>query len=164
MENIHSLLLEAALDCVGIYPQSFFELDGSVKLRNEWENGWNAAIISLTHNWSQLCIWFNTLSLIQKETISFLLSKDALKLSIRDEEICLWLLMNDTFYYASADGEDVSLEELPVVLEIYNKYNENGLTAWVAHKRNEPPLDPLITKTYLEAKEYLEEKLKKIIV
>lgn len=65
------------------------------------------------------------------------------------------LLMNDTFYYASADAEPVGYDEWPAVKKIYEDHGNEGLIAWAALRRGHEPLPPLLTDKYLAAKEAL---------
>jgi hypothetical protein len=57
------------------------------------------------------------------------------------------VIVNDTFYYATADAEDLSWEELPAMLEIYRDKRHRChceaniyLIDWVAKKRGIRPL------------------------
>jgi hypothetical protein len=64
----------------------------------------------------------------------------------------LCLLMNDTFYYASGDGEDVPMDEWTLVRDIYKKIGTNGLIAWAARRRMMPPLHEIAdTEKYKNA-------------
>lgn len=58
----------------------------------------------------------------------------------------LCLLMNDTFYYSSADGEYVTMNEWTLVRDIYKKIGQYGSIAWAARRRMMLPL-PEIAET-----------------
>jgi len=73
--------------------------------------------------------------------------------------IHLCLLLNDTFYYASADAETVPNGMVKRVWEIYEKWGFDGLLAWAALRRKEQPLKPLITDKYKEAYASLEKEM-----
>lgn len=63
------------------------------------------------------------------------------------------LMMNDTFYYASADGEDVPYDEWPRLKEIYEQWGQDGLIAWVALRRGHDPQIPQnVTNQFKKAK------------
>jgi len=61
------------------------------------------------------------------------------------------VLVNDTFYIASADSEIVPLDKLNRVISIYGNYGWDGITAWVAFQRNKEPLERYRTKKYKKA-------------
>lgn len=48
------------------------------------------------------------------------------------------LNLSDTWYWASADGEEVTDAELPVVAELFWHYGWCGILFWVAEKRKHP--------------------------
>src|ERR1700757_4776951 len=52
----------------------------------------------------------------------------------------LFLIMNDTFAFATSDAEEVPFENLIEVRALYDKFGSHGLTAWVAKKRNQQPI------------------------
>lgn len=63
------------------------------------------------------------------------------------------LMMNDTFYYASADGEDVPYDEWPRVKQIYEEWGQDGIIAWVALRRGHDPQIPQnVTNKFKAAK------------
>lgn len=66
------------------------------------------------------------------------------------------LLMNDTFHYASADAEEVPYNEWPHVKEVYEKWGEEGLIAWVALRRGyDPAVSGVVTDKFKQAKQAL---------
>jgi len=63
--------------------------------------------------------------------------------------------VNDTFYYASADAEDLKEEEIDGLIDVVKKFSHDGVTAWAARRRNMDPLPQLQTDKYREAVAYL---------
>jgi hypothetical protein len=63
--------------------------------------------------------------------------------------------VNDTFYYASADAEDLKEDEIDGLIDVVKKYSHDGVTAWAARRRNMEPLPQLQTDKYREAVAYL---------
>lgn len=68
----------------------------------------------------------------------------------------LCLNMNDTFAPA-ADAEAVPDEEVERVWKIYIDHGNEGLTAWVALRRNQDPLPCHDTVEYRRAKQAIQE-------
>ena len=69
------------------------------------------------------------------------------------------VLVNDTFYIASADSEIVPLDKLNRVISIYGNYGWDGITAWVAFQRNKEPLERYRTKKYKKALKALKDNI-----
>lgn len=64
---------------------------------------------------------------------------------------------NDTFGYACADTTTIDVQELPGVIELERLFGIDGVTAFMAHKRQADPIPPHITKKYKEARKYIQE-------
>lgn len=74
-----------------------------------------------------------------------------------------YVLCNDTFYYASADAEEIDLGEVELLEDVYNKFDECGVVAWCSLKRGEQkPLKELISDKYHDAMIYLKDKTIKV--
>jgi hypothetical protein len=67
-----------------------------------------------------------------------------------------FLIVNDTFAYACADAERFTPEEMPVLIEAYNRFSYHGLTAWASIKRCYDPIKPHLTEQFYAAKTWLE--------
>ena len=65
--------------------------------------------------------------------------------------------LNDTFYYASADAEEIETDDIEKMLPIMDKYGvRNTLVAYAAIKRQHDPQIPRsLTKEFYKAKEDL---------
>lgn len=148
---IDALLLNAFLDSQGIYPQTIIDKDGNRKERTTWQDGWNACHIQIRNNVCVYDKWLENLSPQEQEDCTELLVQDIIKLSVRNNLVQIWLLMNDIFEFACADGEDISPNDFGNILAIYRRYGWDGLVAWVVIKRNTQPLNELITIEYLAA-------------
>jgi hypothetical protein len=68
------------------------------------------------------------------------------------------ILCNDTFCYA-ADGENFHAHELDLIADSYAEFGYSGITAWVAHKRNQEPLAKYRTEAYSKARVSISERL-----
>ncbi len=100
--------------------------------------------------------FLDTLSKEQREALEDLLLDNVVELANSKGKIVLWLNVNDIFYTA-ADGEDFSIDDLPTLSSLNNKYGFDGIIAWVAKKRNLEPLSFKYKKTtnYLDAEKEL---------
>jgi len=140
---LDSLLWEAAVDDMGIYPRAV--LRGTVEeLRTEWQDGWNAAVTEITEKHGQLTTWAKALTEEQLAQVTELLNADGepVHLGIRDKGGGVVLLMNcgDTFMYACADAERFDLADLPEIHRLWKKHGYCGQVAWIARKRNAEPV------------------------
>lgn len=48
----------------------------------------------------------------------------------------IWVMFNDTFHLATADGEKITVEEVPLIAGIWRTYGKDGLIAWAIKYRN----------------------------
>jgi hypothetical protein len=131
---------EAAEDDMGIYPMATRHPDGREEKRTEWQDGWNAAVIGHTNKICKIHDWFDGLPEDIRPIAEELIVGEALSLSIDDDGIRPYLLINDTFEYACSDCEDVTLEDLPLIRVMWREYGYEGLVAWVAKKRKIEPI------------------------
>jgi hypothetical protein len=60
------------------------------------------------------------------------------------DKVTLHVNCNDTFYYASADSEDITHGEINDLYEMWSKDNKYGATAWCVKKRKQKPLQLII--------------------
>jgi hypothetical protein len=153
---------EAAWENLGIYCRSTTMSNGKVKKRTQFQEGWNAAIMTMTDNECVIADWFRTLSVPEQTSVkamveipsssgmySFHIQRD--DLDKNKSEVILFLSVNDTFYYACADAEEISLKDLSLILPTWREYGYNAVIAYTALKREQPPLQPLITDDYFVA-------------
>ena len=140
-------LLEAARTSLGIYPRSITR-NGVREERTPWQDGWNAAILALLKNYEGMTTWIAALPIETASIVRELIAADVLYLHVKGDVVTCFVLMNDTFAYACADDEDVTVEELPLVAGIWRDYGADGLTAWAALRRNEEPIREQQTARY----------------
>lgn len=151
---LDSLLWEAAVDDLGIYPRAVIKGDIET-LRTDWQDGWNAAVMAITEKHGLFTAWVEALTEEQSTQLRTLLDSDGEPASIhvRDNAVTLSMSFSDTFAYACADGESFTLDELPEIHRLWKAHGYNGLVAWAARKRHaEPVKEVRLTATYLAAK------------
>ena len=155
--GVSALLLEAANDGMGIYPQATVRANGTREERTAWQDGWNAYGMQLTDKWDHLMTWWESLPREQQDALAELLHADGV-LYFRAEKGAApvpWILMNDTFAYACSDGEELPLDDLPTVLQLWREFKWSGLIAWAAQRRGIEPIGPHRGEQYRAAVRHL---------
>lgn len=66
---------------------------------------------------------------------------------------------NDTFAWASADAEDIHPSQWKALWLVYEKYHNDGLTAFASFVRKEEPMPQLKTEGFRQALLFVEELL-----
>ena len=155
-KEIELALNELAIDSMGIYPQANIDENNVKTERTEWQSGWNAAIIEIRN---RICIfdkWFTELPADVSTMIGEMLPDETIRLHLdKDKNVIMWVLMNDTFYFACADGEDITMEEIPLLYQMWKKFDWYGLVAITSKKRKQLPLKEVQTEEFQKALEYL---------
>lgn len=82
-------------------------------------------------------------------------NKDLLVKLLENWSFQVTLNANDTFYYASADATSVDSTDLGKLLEVYEKFGDDGVLAFQAKLRKEQVLRQLQTDKYHEALAFL---------
>ena len=155
-KEIELALNELAIDSMGIYPQARIDENNVRTERTEWQNGWNAAIIEFRQRACAFEEWFSKLPAEVSSMIGEMLPEEVVRLSLnKDKNITMWVLMNDTFYFACADGEDITMEEIPLLYQLWKKFSWYGLVAIVSKKRKQLPLQAVQTEEFNAALAYL---------
>lgn len=52
----------------------------------------------------------------------------------------LWLNMNDCFAYATADAEEITVDDIPAVYALWRAFGWQGVTWWVWQRRKQEPI------------------------
>ena len=139
MDKFKMMSSVLAKDNIGIYPQARIDADGTRHERTAWQEGWNACSIKISRNTSKISEWLKTLS----ERIIELIENDTLRVSIEsDKNPSLWILCNDLFFWACADGEDFELSDLPDLEKALLDSPTHGDLLWCCRKRKMRPQKP----------------------
>lgn len=154
--KLQCTIKELAHESLGIYCKTIINADGSKTERTPWQDGWNAAIIADSKAQKRIINFFKTLTNDVIEAIVSLHAENLIWLHCdKDKPIELFLNMNDTFYYASADDEEIKISEVLEVYELWKKYSHHGIIAWVAKNRKIEPIVEWQTPEYEAAKKEL---------
>ena len=94
-----------------------------------------------------------------------LLARDVIFFSQYDEDTNTWpdcgeffapcVRLNDTFAYATADGERLRDDQLDLLIKMDRLFGQSGVIAWAAQVRGSEPLEPYRTENYRAAREWL---------
>ncbi len=126
-KQIAAEFISSSLD-LGVYPRSVEGGGNPYKERTEYMNGWNAAVMQIGSAIEKSLDTFRNadedLALLVLAGLGFF-SKDKFVLNV-----------NDTFFYACADCEEVSPEEYRTVASFFKRYGFDGICYWVSIKRN----------------------------
>lgn len=89
-------------------------------------------------------------SFCEEEALAYLLSEEVVFCNSRkfvgyggkveEETIVIFVILNDTFYYASADAEPIRLSELQNLYELYKEHKYTGIVKWATEKRGILPI------------------------
>ena len=132
------LAIELATEDTGMYPQAVIDKNGVRKERTDWQDGWNACAMDTT---KKACKIGDFLEEAPREVVDLILTED-IRLSVRDEEVKMWVLCNDLFFWACADGEDFDLSDLDDFNQAFKDSPDNGQILWCCRKRGMRPQKP----------------------
>jgi hypothetical protein len=97
------------------------------------------------------------------EALFWLAARDIVFFATYDEDVHDWtngfslaINVNDTFYYASADAEQLKLKDTVSLKRLYQTFGYSGIEAYVAMSRDMEVLPELRTERYKEARAYIE--------
>lgn len=136
------LALEIAEDDMGVYPQAVSGGPKPYEKRTEWMEGWNAYGRVLVEKESAIRHWLEKLSDGHKAEIENHLLSDNLSLAVCDGECKLWVNCSDLFYWACADAEDFTIEDLPEFNRALAESPEHGTLLWCCRKCGMRPQRP----------------------
>jgi hypothetical protein len=145
---------------IGVYPAAVKAQneEQSYEQRDGFKNGWNACIMEYGAKIDYVLDeagepWLDDEKLLAaagKYTFMF----DA---QCKNDENSGWyVFLNDTWYYACGDGEDIPKDEIKNVAKWYRNYGEAGALYWVYLQRGHLPTIPF-AKRQVEAVQSLED-------
>lgn len=138
-KSLGTKAIEDVLMSIGIYPAATIKNYGTKEQeeipRTEKQEGWNDCLIEITKR------IFDSLDRIDKGEDNNFAILSLLELGRIDGDKFV-INLNDTFFYACADNEEISKEEAKEVIIMIKKYGDSGLIYWIAKKRNYDPEIP----------------------
>lgn len=104
--------------------------------------GWNAYGRELIEKQSTISHWLEKLPPEHKGQIEDHLLADNLQLRVRDGECKLSVNCNDLFYWACADAEDFTIDDLHDLDRAIAESPEHGTLLWCCRQRGMRPQKP----------------------
>ena len=138
MDKFEGLAAAIAIEDVGIYPKAFTDKDGVTTERTDWQDGWNECSMKITENDAKIEDWLDN----APSRIAELIENETLHVSVRDDGPKPWVLCNDLFWWACADGEDFELSDLPDLEQALQNAPKHGDILWCCRKRGMRPQKP----------------------
>ncbi|MCF0055538.1 hypothetical protein [Dyadobacter sp. CY356] len=132
------LALEIASDDMGVYPQSISGGEKAYEKRTDWMEGWNACHTALIKKQSKIRKFINK----APERIKDYLLFEKINLSVSGDEIEMFVICNDLFYWGCADGETIEMSDLDDFDQAMKESPNFGPDLWCARKRGMRPQGP----------------------
>jgi hypothetical protein len=136
------VLQQAAHSSLGIYCKSTMQADGTVKERDQYGEGWNAAVMAHVHNWVLVEKWFSTVPDEFKDMVLWLMENERLHVYIRGENCHGGINCNDLWAWACAEFEDITFEDLPELKMCLTLSEKYGDILWACRKIGMRPQKP----------------------
>lgn len=130
---------------MSIYPAAVHGGEHAYEKRTEWMEGWNECGREFSKNYGILATWLSKIPAESRLLVEDLLLANTLDLRIDDGECFLSINCNDVFFWGCADGEGVTLDELPSLQECLALDPKTGAMLWIARKRKERPQGAVYT-------------------
>ena len=127
---------------IGMYPAAVVAQDGTeYDKRNEFQNGWNSAVMEYGNKIDDAI--FRADKEVDKDEMLFMADEYTFR---KHEDGSWYVSLSDTWYYASADGENIAPEEKKTVAQWYRKFGRAGALYWVFTKRGHMPQIPMVAR------------------
>ena len=147
---LQGIVYEQAVDAIGIYPA---KINGVP--RTEFQEGHNKCIMRVTENVCAIDDWIKSLD-NQSEMIDAL-RKDRVKLSLdKEQNIKIYVWLNDVFYWAFSDREEIKIDEIKDLNACYVEVDVWGGMLWGCRKRKMRPQKPWFEQFNDKQKELFE--------
>lgn len=138
MEKFAGIAAVLAISDTGYYPQMRRDKAGVKTDRTEKQEGWNDCASSISSKAAKIEDYLDELP----PRIAGLVEAETLRVSIRDDDLKLWVLCNDLFFWGCADGEDFELSDLPGLEKALEESSDHGEILWCCRKREMRPQKP----------------------
>ena len=139
---VRSVLLEAADDSLGIYPQAVLGGDNPYEKRTEWMEGWNAAVTARTGAMVKIEQWHKDVPEKFRPVVDDMLIDGRIQVVCSDGAVRMYVDCSDLFFWACADAEEISFDELNDLSEYVSISPGFGGLMWCAKKRGMRPQKP----------------------
>lgn len=135
--------LKAIQGCMGIYPRavSGYNDERDYEQRDGYKNGWNAAVMEYGKEIDSAID--RARSEIDDDLLLFSADDETFR---KNPDGSYSVFLNDTWYYACGDSEQIEPTDVATVAKWYRKFGRCGVYVWVADKRGHNSQIPKIAK------------------
>lgn len=119
---------------IGVYPQAVLGGDYPYEKRTDFMQGWNACVCNYGHEISK-AIYRSLTPFAEPEEV-FAIGNEFTFLRMDGK---WYVFLNDTWYYATSDSEEMPEEEWPKIVDLYKSYGNAGVMYWVYLRRGHLP-------------------------
>lgn len=138
LDDLEGLLsLELADGDMGYYCNITYSDGRPNHVKTEREEGHNECLSEFHEKRFRIWFWFEKFPAEYKSFCYKLMMDEKLRLNVpanKEEPITMWLLCNDVFAPA-ADGQDITMEQIPEMIKCFEESPEYGDLLWIARQR-----------------------------
>lgn len=140
---VSGCVAEAAFDSLGVYPQQVkVGSNNDYEKRTERMEGWNDALMKMIDYGSTIEKWLKSLPDEHRRTVEDLVLSSDLVIQTDGTDVNMFVNCSDLFFWACADGEEVTTDDLPSLVECIKLHEKYGNILWVCRKRVMRPQAP----------------------
>lgn len=123
-----------------IYPLAVVQ-NGVETKRTEYQDGWNACMMEMTGNFNKI-YYDEDIPYDSYGNFFLTIGSNFFDYDDEDGKKNWYIFLNDTWYYACADAEEIPEEDYKLVIELFKYFGELGLLFYVYKKRGHYPSIP----------------------
>jgi hypothetical protein len=117
--------------------------NGKLKKLTDQMIGFNYGIKCIAENMDRAEKWYDFLSDHSKEALNYLVLEKVIDIEVTPDEITTWMTLEEDTFSDGEQVQDVKLHELPMLVQLHEKFGKAGILAFVSHHRGIHPIHPL---------------------
>lgn len=141
---------ELASSNMGMFPQAVEGGSKPYKKRTERMEGHNDCVMEFHDKYFKFVEWLHDIPEEHEELVYSLLIEDKMEVYGEKGSVKMAVDCSDTFFWGCSDCEEISLEELPSLVECYAASPTYGGELWCAKKRGMRPQSASYKECYPE--------------
>ena len=134
---IHLLAVEKAETSLGVFPRATTR-NGETFKRTEKQEGWNEALMAMSVHAEEMEPFLRELP----DSVLQMIIYDIIDVTMDGGKPVMFVNCNDLFYWACADAEDITLEDIPDLERAISECPNLGHLLWCCRKRGMRPQGP----------------------
>jgi hypothetical protein len=132
---IEAMSAAIACDNQGYYPQSIVGGEHAYEKRTEAMEAHNNTLTELLQDRVAVSRFFKTLP----DTVVDLILDGCITITVNDDKCTMYVDCSDVFFWGCADAEEITVEQIPELLECYKQSQGLGGILWCAKTRQFRP-------------------------